>query len=95
MGAWKDTTSYSRDDRMRTPTCWSMTIRDCARITVLSSHLYYPGVWVVTCDPWFNAEPLAPQPSNAEEAQRMALQMVGKKVDQLKAVIDAELEILS
>lgn len=47
---WKDTTSYSRDDKERIPTCFSKTPGPTiGMITVTSGHIYYPGKWVMHC----------------------------------------------
>lgn len=79
---WKDTTSYSRD-KARIPTTWSVNVAGI-RITVTSSHLYYPGQWVVHCSPWFDTTPLKlKEGATAEEAQLAATRLVGAKIDDL------------
>jgi hypothetical protein len=45
---WKDTTSYSRDDKDKVPSCWTTETRKI-RISVLNGHRFYPGQWVMHC----------------------------------------------
>ncbi len=49
---WKDTTSYSRHEKDRVPTCWSIEAASGGaklRVAVLNSHRFYPGEWMVQC----------------------------------------------
>lgn len=45
---WIDSTSYSRDDKERKPTCWTWESKNIS-ITVVCSHRYYPENWVMHC----------------------------------------------
>jgi hypothetical protein len=45
---WKDTTTYSRDDKDRIPTVFSCSIAEL-RINIVAGHIYYPDQWVFNC----------------------------------------------
>lgn len=83
MAEWKDATSYSRD-RERVPTSWALDLGEL-RISITSGHLYYPGKWVMHCEPWFNTKELSVE--TKEEAQAKALAMVRQKVEKLTAAL--------
>lgn len=75
---WKDTTSYSRDNKERKPTTWTTEIGGL-RITVTSGHIYYPDKWVMHCfECGMDTVPL--DAVSAETAQRMAVERVREKV---------------
>lgn len=76
---WKDSTSYSRDDKARKPTSWTTEIGGL-RITVTSGHIYYPGKWVMHChEAGMDTVPV--NAVSAETAQRMAVELVREKVE--------------
>ena len=78
---WKDTTSYSRG-KERIPICWSAKIGRL-RVSVLSSHIYYPGQWVMHCKPFYDTHKLDVE--TKEQAQAKALQLVKKEIDAIAA----------
>ena len=45
---WKDSTSYSRNDKNRIPTTFSTTIGSC-RISITCGHIDYRPEWVFHC----------------------------------------------
>ncbi len=76
---WKDTTSYSRDDKARKPTSWTTEIGGL-RIVVTSGHIRYPEKWVMHCyEAGMDTVPV--DAVSAETAQRMAVEMVREKVE--------------
>jgi len=81
---WKDTTSYSQG-RDKKPSCWSIDFGGL-HLTVLTGHLYDPDNWVVHCEPWFRTKAIAPKSTDAETAQKLAIELVAK---QLRAANDA------
>lgn len=50
MSDWKDITSYSKDDKDRTPTSWALQLGGGLRIVVTKGHIYYKGLWVMHCE---------------------------------------------
>ena len=80
FGVWEDTTGYSRDAE-RIPSCWTMTLMPGFKITVLNSHIYHKGEWVMHCEPWFNTRQIPA--ATEEQAKAMALDQVAQKIDAL------------
>lgn len=83
---WTDDTSYSRDEKNRTPRAWMLRLTPDLRIWVGSDHVCHKGKWVLSCDPWFDAKPLAAK--TAGEAQTEALALVRGKLAAIAALID-------
>lgn len=81
---WKDSTSYSRGED-RKPTCWSASI-GAFHVTVLSSHLYYPGVWVSHCSGLWDCWEL--QVATREEAMDKAVARLRSVLADSLAAID-------
>lgn len=76
---WKDTTSYSRDEK-RVPRAWTLAL-DGLNITVVKGHIYHPHTWIVHCyELGIDTVPLLGA-KTAEDAQRMAVAMVREKVN--------------
>lgn len=73
---WKDTTSYSRG-KERIPTIWTIKLGKL-KLSVMNSHIYYPGEWVMTCEPFFITKEL--NVSTKEEAQAKALELIKEEV---------------
>ena len=48
MAEWKDTTSYSRDDKERKPRCWTLG-EGPLRVVLLNNNRFYPGEYVISC----------------------------------------------
>lgn len=90
LGVWEDATSYSQSDTYpRKPRSWRLRVTRDVHIVVVSEHIYYKGEWVVSCAPWFETTRigLMATPDNSSEAQRLALAMVRKKVNELYAAL--------
>lgn len=71
---WCDITSYSRD-RPRVPTSFVLKIGGL-RLSVTSSHIYYPGKWVMHCQPFFDTYLLAGKTEAEAKCQAFALVQV-------------------
>jgi len=87
--SWKDCTSYSRDQKDRTPTAFDIGCQGL-QITITCAHIYYPGRWVVHCYALQMAtEPLT-EGISLEVAQREAVDRAQARLDylaeQLKAI---------
>ena len=82
---WKDTTSYSRGAEHR-PTTWTAHAGGL-RITVTSSHVYYPGQWVFHCRPFFDTYRLGAE--TKEEAQARAVELVAAEIAAVVAALDS------
>lgn len=48
LHTWVDTTTYSRDDKNRVPSCWTYNTGKL-QISVLNNHQSVPGKWVLHC----------------------------------------------
>src|ERR1700729_3183895 len=74
---WRDTTSYSRD-RERIATTWTITLQPGFSVTVTKGHIYYPGQWVMHCEPWFNTRPI--EAESEERANAIAIDLIAQKI---------------
>ena len=81
--AWKDATSYSRDDKDRTPRTWSVEIIPGMRAAVTRRH----GLngWYLNCEPWFTARPLESIAIEDAKAEAEAL-LKSRAAAMLKAI---------
>jgi hypothetical protein len=77
MIKWEDSTPYSRNDKERIPSCWDAHIGG-VRISVLNSHIYYQGKWIMHCYPWFDTFEL--NVNTEQEAKTRAVAIVYKKI---------------
>ena len=83
VGEWKDSTSYSRGGD-RTPMTWTLSANDF-RITVTCGHIYYRGIWIAHCDPFFREYELGVK--TKEAAQYKAIQMVRERLEKSLAAL--------
>ena len=67
MVKWKNATSYSRDDKDRTPRTWEARL-GCVRICVTRRH-GLPG-WFLICEPWHSLKMLGE--ISDDEAKKLA-----------------------
>ena len=78
---WVDQSSYSREGpRARgvmEPDIWILDVGGL-HIAVMSGHRFYPGEWVMSCEPWFTTKQLPAK--SADQAKTMALSMVRSKL---------------
>lgn len=76
---WRDTSSYSRDDKNKVPDCFTTDPGDLS-ITVLSGHIYHKGEWIMHCHALGFSEYVLGV-KTFEEAAEKALLICKKKVD--------------
>ena len=50
--AWKDISSFSQGDKVRTPNAFELNA-DGFRLRVHRHMHHAPGEWLLTCEPWF------------------------------------------
>ena len=84
---WKDTTSYSRGDKERIPTTFTVTVDELS-ITITCGHIRYRPDWVMHC---FNLGiDTLPMPSceNLDEAKRRAVAIVKHKLSRLTEAVN-------
>lgn len=75
MSVWKDTTSYSRSDVDRKPSCFSAK-SGSLNITVTNGHIHYKGKWIMHCFKLgIDTMPL-PDCANEQEAKHRAIAIV-------------------
>lgn len=89
---WTDSTSYSRTEPYseRKPRSWRLRLTPDVVIHVTSEHIYYPGEWSMTCEPFFARRSLnmSANKFTAEQAQAAAVALVREEVEKLKSAID-------
>ena len=74
---WKDTTSYSREDKERIPVIWLCSAGDIS--VCVHRHIYYPpDQWLLTCRPFFDKYELPDK--NIDDVKKTALGMVAVKL---------------
>jgi hypothetical protein len=76
---WEDTTNYRRGDKDRKPSCWTAKF-GIFRLTVLSGHIHYPGVWVARSDPFFSTREL--NAKTRDEAMLEAMKLIWADLSQ-------------
>ena len=75
---WKDSTLWRRGEERGEPRSWSIESGPI-RITVISEHIYYPGMWVMACHGLgINTHPL--EVETADEAKSKAIEVASKRV---------------
>jgi hypothetical protein len=79
---WQDSTSYSRDQKERIPSCWTAKAGSL-KITVLNGHIYHPGEWVMHCfELGIDTKEMGlPKESTPEQAQEKAVAIVRQKLN--------------
>jgi hypothetical protein len=83
---WKDTTSYSRGDKERVPTTFTIGGSRLS-ITVTCSHIYYKPGWVAHCHvAGIDTRPL--KATSLDEAQREAYELVSSNLCKMMDALD-------
>ncbi len=83
---WKNTTSYSRGDKERKPTTWTLHGNTGKRITITCNHIHYPGEWVMFCESvGIKEKQIFVDADNLEEAKAVTLVRVKEKIEELNA----------
>ena len=81
---WKDTTTRGRGQENKPSDIWSLETSEI-RISVMTGHRDYPGLWVMSCYALgidarqFGAKPEA----TPEQAQELALKVVRQKLNKM------------
>jgi hypothetical protein len=86
--AWRDVTSYSRDEKARRPSVFTIA-HGSLSITVLDSHIYHRGRWVMHCRALQMETVLLPSATCLEEAQAAAIDVVAKCLRELSLDLEA------
>lgn len=83
---WRDTTTYSRFDKKRTPTTFT-AIHGSIKITVTCGHVRYKPDWIMHCFALgIDTKPLG-NCNDAQEATDMAIGIVKDKIQNLSTEI--------
>jgi hypothetical protein len=78
MRTWKDVSSYSRDDKDRTPVSWQLKVGSMA--VVVTRYIYAAkDEWTLSCPPFYNHKVL--QSKDIDEAKSEAIAMVMTHLD--------------
>lgn len=90
---WEDATGYGRDEPYsnRKARAWRMALTRDFTIWVGHEHIYYKGLWIAHCTPFFQCRDLN-MPADkftAEQAQAKALDLVRAEVAKINAALDA------
>lgn len=83
---WVDATTYSRDDRDRTPHAWKAYAGQF-RVTVTNGHIHYKGQWVMHFHPLLNTHLI--EAADADEARAVAERVVRKLLTEALADLPA------
>ena len=86
---WKDVTSFSRGDKERIPSVWTLQLTRHVKISVVRLHIYDRENWVMHCAPWFDTYSLK-LPStveNRDEAMSRATALVREKIEELASAM--------
>jgi hypothetical protein len=86
--AWKDDTTFSRDDKERIPTVFSCSI-DGLRISIIAAHIYYPNQWIFNCRNLGYDEQLLKGITDAKEAAEAAVKKCRDRVNGWAKVLNA------
>lgn len=81
---WKDTTSYSRDDKERKPDCFTAKSGKLT-ITVTCGHIHYRGVWIMHCFKLGIDTLELKNCTSLEEAKMRAISIVKSEFSQLSS----------
>jgi hypothetical protein len=73
MRHWEDVTSFSKNDKDRTPKTWLMTLASGTRM-VVTRHIDYPGKWIIRCDPYIDMQVL--RSDDIDKAKEEAIKMI-------------------
>lgn len=80
---WKDSTSYSRDDKERVQTAWTAESGP-VRITVTCGHIHYRPEWVMHCYAVGIDTLHMKGCTGPEDAQRRAVELVKAKAREIE-----------
>ena len=69
---WKDVSSYSRDEKDRTPKSWQWKANGTH--LVVTHHIHYPGEWVMTFEPFIRMKVIGKIGDDIEEIKKDALE---------------------
>lgn len=84
LNEWVDTTTYSRNQSERKPSCWTYDTGKM-RITVLTGHRYHPDRWVMHCHE-LNMDTVvlkAPIETPVADVQAAAIRVVRKQITEM------------
>lgn len=88
MTEWKDVTSYSRDDKEKTPTTYESKFGDL-RLVITCSHIHDRGNWRVICRPFFERFiDKRVEDYNVEQIQEIAVSMLREKIDRINEALE-------
>lgn len=90
LHTWHDSTTYSRDDKNRVPSCWDYKTEKL-RITVLNDHRDFPDRWVMHCHQLgMNTVLLKAQiETPVAEVQATAIRIVKRRLSEMLASLVA------
>ncbi len=90
MPQWKDTSSYSRGEKDRTPNSWSLKVGIFDLI--VHHHIYYePSQWLASCSPYVfdNRELKSKDIKKAKaEALKLLKGLLNEAIEELSEVTD-------
>ena len=87
MTEWQDATSYSRGDKNRIPTAYSVRLTRDFSIYVTCDHVHYRGIWILQFPPFFREYKLGA--ITADEAKEAALLVASLAIAELSAAVQA------
>ena len=84
---WKDSTSYSRDERgKKQPNTFELDLKEL-RIFITSRHIYYKGIWIMGCHQLNLKEIECRNCKTATEAAEYAIKMVKQRLSKMNEAL--------
>ena len=78
---WVDSSAYSRDDKERIPTTWTLNTGQL-RIVVTCGHIHYRGIWIMHCH-HVGIDTLRLSSETKEHAQESAIELVKQRLSMM------------
>jgi hypothetical protein len=86
---WKDGTTYSRYATERKQGVWETTIPNVGRVSIVNSHIHFPGEWLLNCRALgFDNLQFGKTPEmSPEQAKQMALIILYQKAESTRKAL--------
>jgi hypothetical protein len=91
LHTWVDTTTYSRGDKDRVPSCWTYYTGKLT-ITIFNTHRVYAGQWLINCPELSisNGNLNLQSETPVQIVQKRAINSIKKYLNKMIASIDAQ-----
>lgn len=83
---WQDVSSHSRTAIDRTPKTWAAKVG--REELIVSRHVHYPGLWVVSYGTWFSNYALPDEVETSDQAKDAAILFLKRKVASIQSALE-------